>query len=66
MNAEDLDNPPDNFTDEASEWYRATIQYMQDQLTDVQRGLRSIPLKERRCRTKASAQAKKKASETQG
>ena len=59
MNAEDLDNPPDNFTDEASAWYRATIQYMQDKLTDVQRGLRSIPLKERRCRTKASAQAKK-------
>jgi hypothetical protein len=66
MNAEDLDNPPDNFTDEASAWYRATIQYMQDKLTNVQRGLRSIPLKERRCRTKASAQAKKKASERQG
>ena len=35
MNAEDLDNPQENFSDEARLWYRATIEYIQDKLTNV-------------------------------
>jgi len=54
MSAEGLDKLPDTFNDEAKHWYQATIGYMQDKLTDVERGLRGLPAK-RDCRTKASA-----------
>jgi hypothetical protein len=54
MTAEGLDKLPDTFNDEAKLWYKETIRYMQDQLTDVERGLRGLPAT-RDCRTKASA-----------
>lgn len=60
MSAADLDKPPDTFNDEAKQWYTETINYMQDKLTDVERGLRGLPMKElplRRARTKASEKA---------
>ena len=52
------DKLPDNLSDEARMWYLATIEYMRDKLTDVQRGLRSLPLKELTCRTKPTVKAK--------
>jgi len=62
MSAEDLDPPPDTFNAEAKNWYQATIGYLQDKLTDVERGLRGLPRKERRvARTKAVAIEKAKA-----
>ena len=60
MSAEDLDTLPDTFNAEDKHWYKATIGYMQDKLTDVERGLRGLPLKpatqteKRIARTKAS------------
>ena len=56
MSAEDLDEPPVTFNDQAKNWYKETIKFLQDKLTEVQRGLRGLPLKARACRTKATAQ----------
>jgi hypothetical protein len=39
MSAEDLGTLPDTFNAEAKHWYKATIGYMQNKLTDVERGL---------------------------